>query len=254
MRKWFSGTTRTVVTFLIGAVVASAATAGAASMLTGKQIKDGSISAKDLSKAVRAQIAKAGLPGPIGDAGQQGPSGPPGAAGNDGAPGKNGSDATLDGVAAGGALDGTFPNPTLKSGVVSLGALSPDLEQGFQIQKNDRIGSASVTDGPTVDGITVRLFCTTGNEDVSLVNTSGSDGVAATSYVRGNQSPVDLRSPISNNLSAPIVDTFAYWGVANDQGTGQSVFWTADGRVWTLDFNYDATASYCSVRGVLRRG
>lgn len=47
MRKWFSGTTGMVLTFLVGAVVASAATSGATSLITGRQIKDGSISARD---------------------------------------------------------------------------------------------------------------------------------------------------------------------------------------------------------------
>jgi hypothetical protein len=81
VRKWFSGTTGMVATFLVGAVVASAATAGAARLITGKQIKDGTISAKDLSKAVRAQLKKAGTPGSQGIPGPQGPAGTDGAQG-----------------------------------------------------------------------------------------------------------------------------------------------------------------------------
>lgn len=86
MRKWFTGTTGMIVTFVIGVVVASAATAGAASLITGKQIKNGTISAKDLSKAVRQQLAKAGRPGAVGPQGLAGPTGPTGRTGPAGSP------------------------------------------------------------------------------------------------------------------------------------------------------------------------
>lgn len=84
MRRVFEGRTGTVAAFLLGLVIATAGTASAARLITGKQVKDGSISEKDLSKAVRAQLAKArlpGPPGPKGDAGPPGPSGQTGAAG-----------------------------------------------------------------------------------------------------------------------------------------------------------------------------
>jgi hypothetical protein len=75
------------LTFVLVVVVATAATAGAASLITGKQIKNGTISAKDLSKAVRKQLAKAGKSGPVGpqgprgDIGAVGPVGPQGPTG-----------------------------------------------------------------------------------------------------------------------------------------------------------------------------
>lgn len=79
-----------LVAFLAGILIASAGTATAAKLITGKQIKDGTITQKDLSKAVQAQLKKAGLPGPAGaagpqglkgDAGPKGETGPAGAAG-----------------------------------------------------------------------------------------------------------------------------------------------------------------------------
>jgi len=67
--------------FVIGLVVATAATAGAARLITGKQVRDGSIGLKDLSKSVRSQLARAGTPGPSGPKGDPGQSGKDGSAG-----------------------------------------------------------------------------------------------------------------------------------------------------------------------------
>lgn len=69
---------------LIALVFAMTGTGIAAkSLITGKQIKDGTISDKDLSKAVRKQLAKTGA---AGAAGPQGPAGAPGAQGPAGSP------------------------------------------------------------------------------------------------------------------------------------------------------------------------
>jgi len=72
---------RTVVAFALGLVVATAGTATATRLITGKQIKDGTVSIKDLTKGVRAQLGKAGTPGVKGD------QGPPGKDGEQGPPG-----------------------------------------------------------------------------------------------------------------------------------------------------------------------
>ena len=58
---------------IAGLAIGGAATAGAASLITGRQIKDGSIAARDLTAGLNARIARAGTPGP---AGAQGPAGP----------------------------------------------------------------------------------------------------------------------------------------------------------------------------------
>ena len=91
MRKVFHGRAGIALAFILGLLIATAATAGAASLITGKQIKDGSISSKDLSKAVRAQLKKAGVGGPAGLTGVAGKDGVNGVAGKDGVNGKDGS-------------------------------------------------------------------------------------------------------------------------------------------------------------------
>ena len=57
-----------------------------------------------------ASVVPAGKRGPAGATGPQGPTGPAGPAG---------TNATLTGVAAGGALAGTYPDPTLATGAVT---------------------------------------------------------------------------------------------------------------------------------------
>jgi hypothetical protein len=61
-----------VLAFVLGAGLAGAGSATAARLITGKDIKNGSITAKDLSKGVNAQLQRTGEPGPKGDPGPQG--------------------------------------------------------------------------------------------------------------------------------------------------------------------------------------
>jgi hypothetical protein len=85
---------------ILALVVAMSGSAVAASLITGKQIKDGTIGVKDISKTARTQLtakAAVGAPGPqgpsgpagaTGEAGPQGPKGDSGADGSKGAPGE----------------------------------------------------------------------------------------------------------------------------------------------------------------------
>ena len=79
MRRVMRGRSGMVLAFVLGLVIATAGTAGAARLITGKQIKDGSISEKDLSKALRKALKATGKAGPQGVQGPQGAKGDPGA-------------------------------------------------------------------------------------------------------------------------------------------------------------------------------
>ena len=90
MRKLFRDRAGMVLAFVLGLVVATAGTAAAAKLITGAQIKDGTIGKKDLSKSVRTQLAKVGAQGPKGDTGAPGSKGDPGTNGTNGTNGGKG--------------------------------------------------------------------------------------------------------------------------------------------------------------------
>ena len=84
---------RLLVGIVVGASLGAAVTAGAGGLITGLQIKDGSIRWEDLSPGVRAKVnvrADPGAQGARGTDGAAGSSGPQGPAGPQGLPGKDG--------------------------------------------------------------------------------------------------------------------------------------------------------------------
>jgi hypothetical protein len=68
-----------MVVAVVALLVAMSGSAVAASLITGEQIKDGTIQTKDISKTTRAKLA-----GPAGPTGERGPAGPAGRNGKDG--------------------------------------------------------------------------------------------------------------------------------------------------------------------------
>jgi len=58
MRRVVQGRAGMVLAFMLGLVIATAGTATAARLITGKQLKDGSVSTRDPPKGVRTLLAK----------------------------------------------------------------------------------------------------------------------------------------------------------------------------------------------------
>lgn len=67
-----------MVVSLSALVIALGGTAISQPLITGSNIKDGSIKARDLDRSLRAELGRTGAQGPAGPAGQAGPSGPAG--------------------------------------------------------------------------------------------------------------------------------------------------------------------------------
>lgn len=84
MRRIVQGRAGLALAFILGLVIATAGSATAARLITGKQVKDGSIGEKDLAASVRAKLKRTGAAGALGARGEAGPKGDPGPRGDTG--------------------------------------------------------------------------------------------------------------------------------------------------------------------------
>lgn len=127
-----------MVAVLVVALV-GATGAVAADLITGKDIKNGSIAAKDLKKKLRKKINKAGSAGTQGQQGQPGQPGANGAAGADGLDSGDPRVVTADDLRGWQLLPrGTNPDPS-DNGVVgfALGPATPPLGTGSLRMRTD---------------------------------------------------------------------------------------------------------------------
>jgi len=158
---------------LDGGAVAVSAAKSAKRLITGSQIKNGAMSEAKLSAAVRAKLRKAGspggagaqgpagAPGPKGADGAAGPAGPKGADGAAGPKGADGTNATINGVAAGGDLSGTYPDPQIKAGAIAGGDVAPNALGGAQIDESTVGTVPAATNATNLDGVAGSRFLRT---------------------------------------------------------------------------------------------
>lgn len=116
-------------------VVAMSGSAVAASLITSKQIADGTIKLKDINKKTRAKLK--------GESGPQGPQGVQGPKGDQGAPGP----AT---GPAGGALAGNYPDPTLAPEIDRLTPVAAFVFRGANAAVDSERHRAPQTGAPDV--------------------------------------------------------------------------------------------------------
>jgi hypothetical protein len=139
-----------VIALLVG--VSGAATATV--LVTGRQIKDGTISRADLTPKLRASVDRAG---PRGLVGATGPAGPAGAKGDTGAPGP--SEAAV-GFTGSGSLSGGTPGPNALVSGLSVPAGS------YVIQAN------VVLTNPSAGGVIVDCRILAGAETADVASTT----------------------------------------------------------------------------------
>lgn len=124
MRGWqqYFSYANVVATLALAVALSGSAVAANYVITSSAQIRNGVVTGKDVKdKSLTPQDVRGSLQGPKGDTG---PAGPKGEAGPAGPKGDTGPAGPISGVAAGGDLTGTYPDPQLKSGSVGTGELA----------------------------------------------------------------------------------------------------------------------------------
>ena len=175
-RQWLGASIGLLALFVAlgGPAAANEAASSAAKLITGKQVKDRSLTLSDLSadtvRSLRGRTGPAGIQGAAGTDGTQGPAGPPGPSAADATPqeivtkvlaadgtgsgvnadlldGMNSdvfaplAGAVIDGDAASGDLSGTYPGPQIASGAVGASEIATGAVGAAELETDSVTGA-----------------------------------------------------------------------------------------------------------------
>jgi len=170
LRKFKPRAPGLLIALVVLAVAATSGSAVAGSLITSKQIKDGTIKYKDVDKRARTK-----LKGATGPQGPQGPQGAPGQPGPATGP-------------AGGALAGSYPNPQLADELNRLVPVAAFVFRGSDGELQGEAHRAPMAEAPAiartgegaylVDLPGVNFFSA---DDVAICTTSGREESGTTS-------------------------------------------------------------------------
>ena len=270
---------RNAVAYLALFVALGGTSVAATTLITGKNVKNGSLTGKDVknssltgadlrSDSINSEDIENGsllgqdfAPGqlPAGAQGQKGDTGAKGTDGTNGTDGTDGTDATINGVAAGGDLTGTFPNPSIADGKVTTAKLADGIQEAtiMNVARGQYFDNNAGAVGPLTGPLRLLINCgvnsgirPTQGMRIVLQTFEGGDFQFHTFYVHGTntvkRTDNNLNLP-ATGLSFSLVDTVVdAGGTGNDSGTGSFIAHTPNATV-SGTFNYLADATHCEL-------